>query len=144
MKTFLLATGASLLAIVAAGPAAAQATRALIIEQVEVEHGDLDLKTTADAEAMLVRLSDAASDACGGKPRQRHADPLGPAKQRAYLLCKVAAIDAATLSLGAPLVRGIWLENGEAIRFAEEARRTASDLLEVARADGLAVPSRNE
>ena len=143
MKTFLLASGVALLAIVATGPAAAQTTRSLIIEQVKVRHGDLDLATERGAGAMLARLDNAASRACGGKPGPMLGDSLGPAKQRAYRLCKVAAIDAATLTLNAPRVRAVWLEQGEAIRFADAARRTTSDLLRLARIEDPAAPSRN-
>jgi len=144
MKTCLLPSGTVLLAFAVAGPAAAQVSPFYVIEHVEVEHDDLDLATSAGAEAMLTRLASAASRACGGKPRSAFADPLGPAKQRAYRLCKIVAIDQATLDLKAPVVRSIWLENGEAIRFAAKARQTASDLFGSARIDGFARPSRNE
>ena len=143
MKKCLLAGGAGLLAVAATGPAAAQTTRSLIIEQVEVPYGDLDLATTAGAEAMLARLESAAANACGGKPRAVHADVLGPSKQRAYHLCRVAAVDAATLSLEVPLVRAIWLENEAVTRLAGEARRTTSDLLRWTHFDDPAAPSRN-
>lgn len=143
MKRVILASGAALLAVVAAGPAAAQTDRSLIVERVAVAHGDLDLATTAGADAMLGRLTDAASRACGGKPRSSHADPLGPAKLRAYRLCKVGAIDTATLALAAPRVRALWLEDGEAIELAALARRTTVDLLRLARIDVDPAPPRN-
>lgn len=129
MKTFLLASGAGLLAVTAAAPAAAQTTRSVIIEHVKVPHGDLDLATKAGAETLLTRLNKAAMAACGGKPSLGINDPVGPSKRHASRLCKVAAIDAATLALEAPLLRAIWLESGDAIRFGDEARRTTADLL---------------
>ncbi len=144
MKTFLLANGIALLAAAAAGPAAAQTTRSLILEQVEVWHGDLDLATESGADAILTRLTEAASTACGGRSGPLHADPLGPAKKRAVRLCKVAAIDAATLTLDIPLVRSTWLGNAEAIRFGDKARRTRSDLRRLAGLDKLAAPPRNQ
>jgi len=141
MKTFLLASG--LLAAVGAAPAAAQSTPSLIVEQVKVHYGDLDLAASEGADAMLNRLTEAASKACGGKPRPIMSDPVWSSKQRAYRLCKVSAIDAATLALNAPLVRVIWLEQDDAIRFGEAARRATSDLLQLARLQGTAVPTRN-
>jgi UrcA family protein len=141
MKTCLLASGLGLLAISAAAPADARAWRPLMIEQVEVRHGDLDLATAAGAGAMLARLTGAASQACGGKPSAGQSDPLGPSKQRAYRLCKVGAVDAATLRLDAELVRTMWLESGEAIRFGETARRTRAHLLRQADVAALARPA---
>ena len=129
MNTFLLASGLGLLAVAAAGPAAAQTTPSLIIGHAQVQHGDLDLATKAGAETMLIRLNKAANNACGGKPSPAINDPVGSSKQHAYRLCKVAAIDAATLALDVPLVRTSWLKSGEAIRFGDEARRTTAGLL---------------
>ena len=143
MKTFLLASSLGLLAAAAAGPATAQTTRSFIIEQVKVPHGDLDLATKGGADAMLDRLASAASDACGRKPRMVAADPLGPSKQHIYRLCRVAAIDNATLTLDAPLVRVLWLENDESIRFGDEARKRTSDLFRLAGVDESAGQRRN-
>lgn len=133
MKTFLLAS--SLLAAAAATPALAQTAPSLVIKQVRVEYGDLDLATTEGADAMLARLTGAASKACGGRPPMPVSDPLAPSKQRAYRLCKVAAIDDATLALNAPLVRAFWLGNDEAVRFGDAARRATADWLRLARRD---------
>jgi UrcA family protein len=141
MKTCLLTSGLGLLAIASAGAADARASQPLMIEQVEVRHGDLDLATSAGAGTMLARLGGAASEACGGKPRAVQSDPLGSAKQRAYRLCKVAAVDAATVRLDAELVRALWLESGEAIRYGEAARRTRAHLLGQADTVALALAS---
>lgn len=135
MKTFFLAGGLSLLAVAGAEPATAQNAHSLIIQQVKVSHGDLDLTTEQGAETMLARLSGAASAACGRKPRTGVGDPLGPSKQRIYRLCVVAAIDNATLQLNAPLVRTAWLEDDDAIKFGTEARRTSSELFKLASAN---------
>ena len=141
MKTLLLASGAGLLAILATDPAAANTARSFVIEHVEVPHGDLDLASDAGADAMLDRLTDAASAACGGRPRPAFSDPLGPSKQRAWRLCKVAAVDSATVRLDAELVRALWLGDDEAIRYGEEARRTSADLYRQAGVDGPAAPA---
>ena len=135
MKTFFLAGGLGLLAVAGAEPATAQNAHSLIIQQVKVSHGDLDLTTEQGAETMLARLSGAASAACGRKPRTGVGDPLGPSKQRIYRLCVVAAIDNATLQLNAPLVRTAWLEDDDAIKFGTEARRTNSELFKLASAN---------
>ena len=135
MKTFFLAGGLGLLAVAGAEPATAQNAHSLIIQQVKVSHGDLDLTTEQGAETMLARLSGAASAACGRKPRTGVGDPLGPSKQRIYRLCVVAAIDNATLELNAPLVRTAWLEDDDAIKFGTEARRTSSELFKLASAN---------
>jgi UrcA family protein len=142
MKTLLLAGGASLLAILAAFPAAANPLRPYIIEQVEVRHGDLDLATGSGARTMLERLSAAASDACGGRPRPGFSAPHGPSKQRAWRLCKVAAIDFATQTLDAELVRALWLGNEEAIRYGAQARRMSVELYRQAGLDAPAAPAR--
>ena len=142
MKTFLLASSLGLLAAAAAGPATAQTTRSFIIEQVKVPHGDLDLATKDGADVMLDRLASAASDACGRKPRIA-ADTLWPSKRHIYRLCRVAAIDDATLTLDAPLVRVLWLENDESIRFGDEARKRTSDLFRLAGVDESAGQRRN-
>lgn len=142
MKTLTLASGAVLLALLAASPAAAGPLRPYIIEQVEVRHGDLDLSTAAGAGAMLERLSAAASEACGRKPRPGFSDPLGPRKQRAWRLCTVAAIESATLELDAELVRAAWLGRDDAIRYGAEARRTSAGLYRLAGVEAPAAPAR--
>jgi UrcA family protein len=142
MKTFLLASGAGLLAILAAAPAAANTPPPFVVGHVEVRHGDLDLASDAGAGAMLDRLADAASVACGGRPRSGFSDPLGPSRQRAWRLCKVAAVDSATLRLDAERVRALWLGHDEAIRFGEEARRSSAELYRQAGLEAPAAPTR--
>jgi UrcA family protein len=142
MKTLLLASGAGLLAILAAAPAAADSPRPFVVEHVEVRHGDLDLASETGAGAMLDRLTEAASAACGGRPRPGFSDPLGPSKQRAWRLCKVAAVDSATLRLDAERVRALWVGDDEAIRFGEEARRTSAELYRQAGLEPPAAPAR--
>jgi UrcA family protein len=141
MKTPILARGLAALALAAAVPAAAQAAPAYVIGQVRVDYGDLDLAAPAGAAAMLARLDAAAARACGRLPQP--GDPLYGARQRAHRLCKVSAIDAATLALEAPLVRIAWLETGEATRWRDAAQRSASALLELAGADAPAALARN-
>lgn len=105
-----IAIGAGLLAAGAVTSAAAQRSRADIVVQISVPHGDLDLASEAGAKAMLVRLDKAASKACGGKPMPVMAlDQVGHAKKREYQRCKLAAMDRGTLQLGAPRVRAAWL-----------------------------------
>ena len=135
MRILFLAGGLGLMAAASAAPAVAQTGHSYIIEHVKVSHGDLDLATEQGVETMLVRLSDAASAACGRRPRTGAFDPLGPSRQRIYRLCVVAAIDNATLQLDAPLVRIAWLEDDDAIKFGTEARRTNSELFKLASAD---------
>lgn len=139
MKTILpalLASGAGLLAVFQPVPSAADESPA-IIEHAKVHYGDLDLATPDGAGAMLARLETAASNACGGRPSLSIVNPLVSAKQRAYRRCRIAALDAATLRLGAPLVRSAWLERDETARHLADARRATADLLRGGGAGGL-------
>jgi len=106
-----ISIGAGLLAVSTAAPAPAQRSQANIVVHVSVPHGDLDLTSDAGARIMLMRLDKAATRACGGKPVAVTAlDQLGQAKKQEYQRCKAAALDAGTLTLGAPLVRAAWLD----------------------------------
>ena len=128
ISTILLASSATLLAALGPTPAAAADGSPTIIEDIAVRYGDIDLAAPAGAAAMLARLEAAASDACGGRPRNRM-DPILPAKQRAYRRCRIAALDAATLQLGAPLVRSAWLDRDETARHLADARQATAELL---------------
>ena len=139
MKTFspvLLASSAGLLAAFQPAPSAAADESRAVIEHAKVRYGDLDLATPAGAEAMLARLEAAASEACGRLP-QNAMDPLLAAKQRAYRRCRISALDAATLRLGAPLVRSAWLDRDETARHLADARRATAGLLRESGAGGL-------
>lgn len=139
MKTILpvlLASSAGLLAAFAPPHAAAADERQAIIEHISVRYGDLDLTAPADAAAMLGRLEKAASEACGRLP-QNAMDPLLAAKQRTYRRCRISALDAATLRLGAPLVRSAWLDRDETVRHLADARQATAGLLRESGAGGL-------
>ncbi|MDT8757245.1 UrcA family protein [Sphingomonas psychrotolerans] len=106
-----IAIAVGLLAGDAANPAVAQKSHALIVTEVSVPHGDLDLASEVDATAMLARLDKAATRACGGRPVVVTAtDPLAAAKKREYERCKAAALDASIARLGAPRVRAARLD----------------------------------
>ena len=127
MRSLLFASGVGLLAMLVAGPAIAQAQRPPIIKHVGVERGDLDLATPSGAEAMLAKMERAATRACGSPRNPQYRNSIGPLG-REHHMCRIAAIDAATLQLGAPLVRAAWLERSEASEVAA-ARQASADLL---------------
>lgn len=145
MKRVLYTSCAGLLALCSTAPALAAdqplyaADKAGVsVEQVGVRYGDLDLATTSGAAAMLARIEEAASDACGGNPGPANSgDVLGQPRRNEYRRCRIAAIDVATIRLAAPLVRAAWLERGDAA-LAAKARKDSAALLKSA---GLRVPA---
>lgn len=117
-KSIIVFAGAALTAALGTSPAAAENQRLMIVEKVAVAHADLDLTTRDGAQAMLARLDRAASAACGGKPTAMSTDPLAAARQREYAKCNAAALDSATMHLGAPLVRAAHVSRGEPAAYA--------------------------
>ena len=75
----------------------------LIVEQVVVFHGDLDLTSEAGAVVMLRRLERGARKACGGTPGRQ---PL--AMELAYRICREQALSDAVAQLDAPLVSAFY------------------------------------
>ncbi len=128
MKRILLAVGIGL--TVAAFPVSATAQGAetapdtAIVANINVRHGDLDLADKSGAETMLTRLEKAAAKACGGKSTSPTSldHQRAQARLREHRRCKAAAIDSATLKLGAPVVRAAWLGRTKATHHAAKAR----------------------
>lgn len=119
-KSILFAAGAAL-ACLCASPGLAKESRKLIVERVTVSHADLDLRTHADAEAMLARLDRAASDACGGRPAPTvNMDGLAAAIRREHRRCTTATLEAAVHGLGAPLVSAAYVSRGPDVRYASK------------------------
>ena len=111
MNRISIAIGAGLIVAGFASPTSAQRSQANIVAHVHVPHGDLDLTSEAGAKAMLARIDEAASKACGGKPVTGMAmDQVGQAKKREYRRCKAAAMNSGVSGLGAPRVRAAWLD----------------------------------
>jgi UrcA family protein len=110
MKRISIMVGAGLVVAMMPAPAMAQGADPIIVMHIGVPHADLDLQSESGARTMLERLEEAATKACGGKPLAGASwDQIGQAKEREHRRCKAAAIDGATLKLGAPLVRAAWL-----------------------------------
>jgi UrcA family protein len=123
MKTIWLAVGTAMAAAIFSAPAPAQRANRPIIEHVNVHHGDLDLADKSGAETMLARLEKAATKACGGWPTATMSwNQMSEAKQREHRRCKAAALDSATLKLGASLVRSAWLSKAQTTHHAAKAR----------------------
>ena len=128
MKRILLAVSIGLPAAVSPVSATAQGTDTApdtaIVANVNVRHGDLDLADKAGAETMLVRLEKAAAKACGGKSTSPTSldHQMAQARLREHRRCKAAAIDSATLKLGAPVVRAAWLGRAKATHHAAKVR----------------------
>ncbi|MGK6320399.1 UrcA family protein [Sphingomonas sp. DT-204] len=123
MKTILFAVGGSLFAIVSHVSATAQSADSIIVTDINVRYGDLDLTSKPGAETMLARLDKAAAKACGRKPMSAMSwDAMAQARAHEHRRCKAAAIENATMKLGAPLVRAAWLRRTKAIQSAAETR----------------------
>lgn len=88
------------LAISASAVAAEPPTGA---RQMKVSFGDLDLTKPAGADAMIRRMKQAASTACGGRPDFRDI-----AAQRFHSQCVASALDDAIWRLDAPLVTNLY------------------------------------
>jgi UrcA family protein len=124
MKTPGISVGAALAVALFSMPASAQGTNRSIVAHINVRQSDLNLRDPSGAATMLARLEQAATKACGGKPVSGTSwnNALGEAKAREHRRCKAAAIDAATLQLGAPLVRAAWIGTAKATPHAAKAR----------------------
>jgi UrcA family protein len=124
MKRPGIAAGAALAVALFSIPALAQGTHRNIVAHINVRQSDLDLRKPSGAATMLARLDRAATKACGGKPLSGTSwnNALADAKKREHLRCKAVAMDAATLQLGAPLVRAAWLDTAKATHHAAKAR----------------------
>jgi len=124
MKTPGISAGAALAVALFSMPASAQGTNRNIVKHINVHQSDLDLRDPSGAATMLARLEQAATKACGGKPLSGTSwnNELAEAKTREHRRCKAAAIDAATLQLGTPLVRAAWLATAKATRHAAKTR----------------------
>lgn len=118
MKRISIMVGAGLVVAAMPAPAIAQGADPITVKHIGVPHADLDLKSESGARTMLERLEKAATKACGGKPLPPASwDQVGQAKQREHRRCKAAAIDGATLKLGAPLVRAAWLGGASGTQY---------------------------
>lgn len=124
MKRILLAVSIGLPAAIFPVLATAQGTDTNVVANINVRHGDLDLADKSGAETMLARLDKAAAKACGGKPMSATSldHQMAQARLDEHRRCKAAAIDRATLKLGAPVVRAAWLGRVKATRYAAKAR----------------------
>lgn len=124
MKRILLAVSIGLPTAVSPVSATAQSADTAIVANINVRHGDLDLADKAGAETMLARLDKAATKACGGKPMSGTSldHQMAQARLDEHSRCKAAAIDRATLKLGAPVVRAAWLGSVKATHYAAKAR----------------------
>ncbi len=113
--------GISLAAITVLGCAAnAGPAYDMIRKDVAVQYGDLNLSTEAGARAMLVRIDQAARNACGDSPYFYGTYSIAPALARKdFATCQVNAVSTAVKSLNAPLVMRIYAQNGDdALRIA--------------------------
>lgn len=128
MKRILLAVSiglpAAIFPVLAMAQGADTAPDTAIVANINVRHGDLDLADKSGAETMLARLDKAATKACGGKPMSATDldHQMTQARLDEHRRCKAAAIDRATLKLGAPVVRAAWLGRVKATHYAAKAR----------------------
>lgn len=92
----------------------------MVRRDVAVRYGDLNLSTEAGARAMLVRIDQAARNACGGSPFFYGTYSIAPGLARKdFATCQTNAVSNAVKSLNAPLVARIYAQNGdEALRIA--------------------------
>lgn len=63
-----IATFLALAAVAAVLPAQAGGAQSVSIDRISVDYSDLNLQTPAGAERLAIRIADAASRACGGRP----------------------------------------------------------------------------
>lgn len=92
----------------------------IVRKDVAVHYGDLNLSTEAGARAMLVRIDQAARNACGGSPFFYGTYTIAPNLARKdFATCQTNAVSSAVQTLNAPLVMRIYAQNGdEALRIA--------------------------
>ena len=98
------------LALAAPSLAAPQSDPVTGVPIVTVSSGRLDLSRPDDAAEMLRRLKRAASVVCGGKPSPAELD-----RASNYRACTQEALEAAVGRLGAPLVTGLYRDQGRSM-----------------------------
>jgi UrcA family protein len=97
-----------------AGTALAASNDGMIRKDVQVYYHDLDLRTDAGARMMLVRISNAAKEACGN-PMFYSSYSVAPSyANQVFAKCQAEAIQRAVISLNAPAVNKIYAQNSNA------------------------------
>ena len=98
---------------------AANAESSQIRKDVQVSYHDLNLNTDAGAHALLVRISAAASEACGTTPFFYPTYSVAPAlANKEFATCRANAINAAVNGINAPLVHKLFASNPQYVRVA--------------------------
>ncbi len=112
----LRALGFSLMAAAAlAGIASAGSSGEMIRKDVPVSYRDLDLNSESGARVMLVRITIAAKEACGGSPYFYSYYSSAPMlAQHEFAKCQAEAIQHAVTSLRAPAIAKLYAMNGSA------------------------------
>ncbi len=102
-----LFTAAAVLCTCQAQPPADQ-----IQGQTVVRYDDLNLSRERDAQQMLARLNEAASQACGGSPFLKGLQPgTGHFVMSDYRRCREEALEKAVASLRAPVVTRLYAQS---------------------------------
>jgi UrcA family protein len=83
------------------------------VPQKAVRYGDLNLTQEDGAKTLLVRLDQAASHVCGGRPQIADFRIWS-----AYQACRKAAMDRAVASIHAPLVARLYGQPQQPTRLA--------------------------
>ena len=97
----LIAFAAGFLAL-SQGAAAQGAADRVMVRQVVVSYGDLDLNSTSGAAALGARIEAAAIQACGGRPQfQTHYRDTGPYITSRFEACRSAAVGRAMAEVNA-------------------------------------------
>jgi UrcA family protein len=81
---------------------------------VTVRYSDLNLSSEAGARAILARITDAASRACGGDVDLRMLE-----RRALYYRCKAETVDRAVRALDAPLVTAMAARSGAIATLAQ-------------------------
>jgi UrcA family protein len=95
----------------ASGVSAENATvsNGAITKNVPVYFGDLSLSAEAGANELLVRITAAASVACGGKPSISGPLEFGTMIRRNYEACMSVAVRSAVETVGHPMLTTAYL-----------------------------------
>ena len=118
MRTTLFAAALLIAVPASIGPALAADPSEQTVS-IDVPYGDLNLANPAGAEAMMIRIRQAAAQACGGAPQARD-----PREAQLYRTCTSVAIAGAVRQLNAPLVSALLDRMKQADERVAEVNRT--------------------
>ncbi len=102
--------GAVGLLVALSGQAAERVMLGTRVASVSVSYADLDLSSTAGAQALYARLADAAEQVCGGEPRAESLREIAVFEQKAFKSCYEQALAGAVSKVDSARLQALHQE----------------------------------